>query len=94
MKGFESVGIGAVVMHDSRDNDNSPSLGWVLNMDNIAYRKSIGGSDTFDVYRLDYKGFWEHGNGNVFAVRQNNRWSVDAPQSAYASVILRGYKQG
>jgi hypothetical protein len=94
LKGFESVGIGAVVMHDSRDNEYSPLRGWVLNLNNIAYRKSLGGSYTFDVYRIDLKGFWEHGDGNVFAVRQNNHWSVDAPPSAYASVILRGYKQG
>jgi hypothetical protein len=65
LKGFQSAGIGAVVMHDSRDNENSPLQGWLLNMNNIAYRKSLGGSETFDVYRIDYKGFWEHGDGNV-----------------------------
>ena len=94
LTGFQSAGIGAVIMHDSRDNDNSPLRGWVLNLNNIAYRKSLGGSETFDVYRLDIKGFWEHCDGNVFAVRQSNHWSVDAPPSAYATVKLRGYKQG
>jgi hypothetical protein len=39
LTGFKSGGIGAVVMHDSRDNENSPSKGWVMNFNNIAYRE-------------------------------------------------------
>jgi hypothetical protein len=94
LTGFNSGGIGAVVMHDSRNNDNSPTKGWVMNFNNIAYREWIYGEQNFDVYRLDLKGYWEHGHGNVLAVRQNNQWTADAPPSAYAPITLRGYKFG
>jgi hypothetical protein len=94
LTGFRSAGVGAVVLHDSRDNDNAPRKGWLLNANNIAYRETFGGAGDFDVYRLDLKGFWEHGKGHVFAVHQKNHWTVDAPPSASASVVLRGYKQG
>ena len=94
LTGLESGGLGATVTHDSRDNQNSPTGGWVLNLNNVAYREWIAGEENYDVYRLDMKGYWEHGGGKVFAVRQNNHWSVDAPPSASASVSLRGYKSG
>jgi len=80
--------------HDSRDNENSPTQGWLLNANNIAYREWIAGSNNFEVYRIDYRGYWEHGKGNVFAVRQYNHLTVDAPPSAQAPVLLRGYKMG
>ena len=92
--GFRSGGVGAVLYHDSRDNDNAPTRGWLMNLNNIAYRDWLGGKDNFDVYRLDLRGFWEHGQGNVFTVRQSNQWTVDAPLSANAPVVLRGYKMG
>jgi len=94
LTGFKSGGIGAIIMHDSRDRENSPTKGWVMNLNNIAYRDWIYGEENFDVYRLDLKGYWEHGEGNVLAVRQNNQWTSDAPPSAYAPVTLRGYKFG
>ena len=92
--GFRSAGIGAVVMHDSRDNEKMPTRGWLLNLNNIAYRDWLGGASDFDVYRLDLKYFWEHWNDYVLALRQTNNWTVDAPPSAAATVNLRGYKQG
>lgn len=94
LTGFESGGVGFVVYRDSRDVQDLPKRGWVLNMNNIAYRQRISGDDDFDVYRLDYKQFWSHGDGNVFAVRQSNQWTVNAPPSAYAPVLLRGYTMG
>jgi hypothetical protein len=94
MQGFESGGVGAVAYHDDRDNENSPTRGWVLNANNLAYREALGGTSDFDVYRADLKGFREHGDGNVLAARLNNQWTVDAPPSAYAPVQLRGYKMG
>jgi hypothetical protein len=94
LTGFESGGVGLAVLHDSRDVQDKPSRGWLLNLNNVAYRESIAGSNNFDVYRLDYRGFWTHGDGNVVAVRQSNQWTVDAPPSAYAPVMLRGYTMG
>jgi hypothetical protein len=94
LTGFKSGGVGAVAYHDSRDLESAPTRGWLLNANNIAYREWIAGSQNFDVYRVDYRGFWEHGNGNVLAVRQNNHWTVDAPPSGNATVTLRGYNPG
>jgi outer membrane protein assembly factor BamA len=92
--GFKAGGLGANIYHDSRDDENSPTRGWMLNINNIAYREWLGGDDQFDVYRMDFRGFYPHGSGNVFGVRQNNQWTADAPTAAYASIHLRGYKAG
>jgi hypothetical protein len=94
LTGFESGGAGLVLNHDSRDSLDSPKGGWSLNVNNVFYRHGGEGSDNFEVYRADYKGFWPHGEGHVFAVRQNNQWTVDAPLGAYAPVKLRGYTSG
>lgn len=77
--------------HDSRDDDNSPSRGRILNANLIAYREWLGGSQNFDVYRSDLKTFRSRGAGNAFAVRQNNEWTVAA---AFAPVKLQGYQIG
>jgi hypothetical protein len=94
LTGFEAGGVGLAVLHDSRDVQDKPSKGWLLNFNNVAYRESIAGSDDFEVYRTDFRGFWSHGDGNVVTVRQSNQWTVDAPASAYAPVRLRGYTGG
>jgi hypothetical protein len=94
LTGFESGGAGLVVLHDSRDRTDSPSRGWMFNFNNVAYRDSIYGSANFDVYRADYRHFWNHGDGHVFALRQNNQWTVDAPPGALAPINLRGYTMG
>jgi hypothetical protein len=94
VRGFESAGVGATLMHDSRDNEDMPTRGWLLNVNNIAYREALGGAESFDAYRVDLKTFWKHGSGHVLAVRQYNWLTSDAPSAAQATVILRGYKQG
>jgi hypothetical protein len=94
IQGFASAGLGASVMHDSRDNEDMPTAGWFLNVNNIAYLEALGGSSSFDGYRVDLKTFWKHGGGHVLAVRQFNWLTSDAPSGAQATVILRGYKQG
>jgi hypothetical protein len=94
LDGFDSAGVGLSIYHDSRDIQDAPSRGWMLNGNNIAYREALSGEFDFDVYRLEYRGFWSHGKGHVFAVRQNNQWTVDAPPSAYAPIKLRGYTAG
>jgi len=94
VKGFKSAGLGAVMMHDSRDNQDMPTRGWFGNLNNIAYREGLGGDDSFDAYRLDVRAFWEHGPGFVFGLRQFNQFTVHAPAAAQATVQLRGYKFG
>jgi hypothetical protein len=94
LKGFEASGVGLVGQHDSRDRTDSPTQGWLLNFNNIAYHPKAEGSDNFSVYRLDYRHFWSHGDGHVLAVRQSNQWTQDAPLGANAPVQLRGYTAG
>ena len=94
VRGFESAGLGAVLMHDSRDNEDMPTAGLFLNVNNLAYREALGGAESFDAYRIDLKTFWKHGNGHVLGVRQYNWLTSDAPSAAQGTVILRGYKQG
>jgi hypothetical protein len=94
VKGFESVSLGAVVMHDSRDNEDMPTRGWFLNVNNLAYREALGGAASFDAYRADLRVIWPQGHGHVMAFRQNNWLTQDAPSVAQATVVLRGYKMG
>jgi hypothetical protein len=94
VRGFSSSALGAVLMHDSRDNEDMPVKGWFLNVNNLAYREAFGGSASYDAYRVDLRTFWTHGSGHVLAVRQNNWLTSDAPSAAQATVNTRGYKQG
>jgi hypothetical protein len=94
LTGFKAGGVGLVIYHDTRDRPDSPNRGWMFNVNNIAYRKGIEGSNDFDVYRVDYRHFWSHGDGHVLALRQSNQWTVNAPPAAYAPVLVRGYTPG
>jgi hypothetical protein len=94
IRGFASASLGAVVMHDSRDNQDMPTGGWYLNLNNLAYRDDFGGSASFDAYRADLRVFWRHGGGHVLAVRQYNWLTEHAPANAEATILLRGYKMG
>jgi hypothetical protein len=94
LSGFRSGGLGAVIFHDSRDSETSPTRGVYINANNVAYREWMAGTDNFDVYRLDTRVFLPEGGGHVLALRQFNQWTVGAPPSAYAPVQLRGYKFG
>ena len=94
VRGFSSAAVGAVLMHDSRDSEDMPTTGWLLNINNLAYREALGGSSSFDAYRAEVRSFWKHGGGHVLAVRQYNWLTNAAPSAAQATVILRGYKFG
>jgi hypothetical protein len=94
LTGFDSVALGALIQYDSRDDQNSPSTGWFMDLNNLAYREDFGGSVSFDSYRLKLHGYWPHGAGHVLVARLANQWTVDAPPAGYASIRLRGYTQG
>jgi hypothetical protein len=94
VQGFNSAALGAVVMYDSRDNQDMPTRGWFLELNNLAYREALGGSASFDAYRADLRGFWRHGGGHVLALRQFNWLTSDAPGAAQPTVVLRGYTRG
>jgi len=91
---YKSGGLGLVAQYDSRDNENSPTQGWLFTLNNMAYRESLGGENDFDVLRADIRYFMPHGDGNVLAVRQLNHFTDDAPTQVKAAVQLRGYKIG
>jgi hypothetical protein len=91
---YKSAGAGLVVQNDSRDNENMPTRGRFLNLNNMAFRESLGGENNYDVYRFEFRYFIPHGEGNVFALRQLNHLTNDAPTAARAPVQLRGYKIG
>lgn len=94
VRGFKSAALGAVVMHDSRDNLDMPMGGWYANVNNLAYREALGGENSFDAYRADFRTFVPHGGKHVLALRQYNWLTHDAPSGAQATVVLRGYKFG
>jgi hypothetical protein len=94
VQGFQSAGLGAVIVRDSRDNEDMPTRGWYLNLNNLAYREALGGVDSFDMYRADLRVFWPHGGRHVLAFRQLNWLSYGAPAAAQATVVLRAYKIG
>jgi hypothetical protein len=91
---YKSAGVGLVVQNDSRDDENMPTRGWLLNLNNLTFRESLGGENDYDVYRAEFRYFIPHGNGDVFALRQLNHLTSDAPTAARAPVQLRGYKVG
>ncbi|HKF46666.1 MAG TPA: hypothetical protein VKB38_04860 [Terracidiphilus sp.] len=91
---LSSAALGAVAMHDSRDNEDMPKGGWYLNLNSLAYREALGGANSYDAYRGDFKIFVPNGGSRVLAVRQFNWFSIDAPTSGQSTVILRGYKFG
>ena len=91
---YKSGGLGLVAQYDSRDNENSPTQGWLATLNNMAYRESLGGENDFDVVRADFRYFMPHGKGNVLAFRQLNHFTDDAPTQVKAAVQLRGYKIG
>ena len=91
---YKSGGVGLVGQYDSRDNENSPTQGWLFNVNNVAYRESLGGDDDFDVVRVDIRYYMPHGNRHVLAVRQLNHFTSDAPTQVKSPVQLRGYKVG
>ena len=41
-----------------------PTTGWFGNVNNIAYLEALGGSASFDAYRVDLKTFWKHGGAS------------------------------
>jgi hypothetical protein len=87
-------GVGANLNLDSRDSEYSPHHGWLVNINNIAYRDWLSGQENYDTYRADIRYYWGHGNGNALAIRQSNQWTSGAPPSAYSPIVLRGYKFG
>ena len=94
LTGFDSVGLGLVAEYDTRDNLRNPTRGEKFRVHNIAYRESLGGDESFDVYHAEYTNYLSFGGRHVLAIDLNGRWTHDAPLAGYSSVLLRGYTRG
>ena len=94
LTGFDSTGIGLVTEYDTRDNLRNPSAGRFFSAHNLAYRESLGGDESFDVYSLTYSEYIGVRPGHLLAYQVKGRWTVDAPIGGYSSVELRGYVRG
>lgn len=94
LAGFQSNGLGLYVLYDSRDNTRSASSGSQFKLNNIAYREGLGGDTSFDIYQLEYDAYRQWIKKQVTAIQIKGRWAVDAPNSAYSSIELKGYTRG
>lgn len=94
LTGFRSVAVGGVVEYDNRDNTRNPRSGSHFILHNLAYRQSLGGEESFDVYRADFVHFFALPARTVLGVQVKGRWTKDAPLAGYSSVALRGYTMG
>lgn len=94
LTGFDSVGIGAVAEYDTRDRQRDPSSGNKFAANNIAYRESLGGAESFDVLHAEYQHYVQPLERMVLAMQVKGRWTKDAPLGGYSSAGLRGYVVG
>jgi outer membrane protein assembly factor BamA len=94
LTGFESTAIGVLVEFDDRDNTRNPKRGRRFTMQNLAYRESLGGKESFDVYRAEYVHFVALSARATLGIQVQGRWTDDAPLAGYSSVALRGYTMG
>jgi hypothetical protein len=94
LEGFNSNALGLKVQYDSRDNTQSPSRGSFFMANQFAYRESLGGEESFDVYSGQYRRYFAQRDGSVFAGRVTGRFTHDAPRSGYSTLRLRGYVPG
>jgi len=92
--GVDAAGLGLIVTYDSRDNLHNPSNGVLGQLYNVAYRDSLGGDVSYDVYNADWRWYLRTGSNNVVAFHAVARWTEDAPASREATVQLRGYTRG
>jgi hypothetical protein len=95
LTGFESGGVGLVALHDSRDVQDKPSKGWLLNFNNVAYREAISGDNNFDVLPSRLPAFL------VARRRQCHRGPAEqpmdggrCPRAPTLRYMLRGYTIG
>ena len=92
--GFDSNGLGLVAEYDSRDVSRNPTSGRQFELSNFAYRESLGGEESFDVYQSKYSEYRTIREDHVLAWQLAGRWTRDAPIGGYSSINLRGYIRG
>jgi hypothetical protein len=94
LTGFDSTGLGLVAEYDTRDNARNPSKGRQFEFNNFAYRESLGGDESFDVYQSKYSEYLDFKKDHILAWQVKGRWTDNAPIGGYSSIQLRGYVRG
>jgi hypothetical protein len=94
LTGGRSVGLGAVLTHDTRSNVSNPSSGLYGQLRTMSYRKGLGSDDSFDTLQGDLRTYLPLRADNVLVLRASGGWTWDAPRSRQVSVGLRGYTRG
>ncbi len=94
LTGFDSTALGLIVEYDTRDNARNPTKGRQFDFNNFAYRESLGGDQSFDVYQSKYSEFVNFKKDHILAWQVKGRWTDGAPIGGYSSVGLRGYVRG
>ncbi|MBS0454348.1 MAG: BamA/TamA family outer membrane protein [Proteobacteria bacterium] len=92
--GVDAAGMGLALTYDSRDNQHNPADGTLAQLYNVAYRESLGGDVSYDVYNADWRKYVRTGENNVVALHATGHWTQDAPASREATVQIRGYTRG
>ncbi len=92
--GSVSAGVGLTLLYDSRDNVNNPTSGLLGNLHNLAYRKIMGGNNSYDTYSADLRWYQRTHTNNVVAVHSQAGWTQDAPAANQSAISMRGYTRG
>ena len=94
------VGAGAQITFDSRDVTVNPYSGWYLNAEATFYRDGLGSDEEFEIYELDYRGYYQIGRpGRTLAwqlygtLAQGEVPWIRKPKVGSSS-DLRGYTDG
>jgi outer membrane protein assembly factor BamA len=92
--GAVSTGIGLNLVYDSRDNVRNPADGMLVNFNNLAFRKMLGGENKYDALNADLRWYHRTNPHNVVVLHSEGRWTKDAPPSNESSISMRGYTRG
>jgi len=92
--GVTSAGLGLSAMFDDRDNVSNPRQGMMVQLNNLAYRASLGGESNYDVVTGDVRTYHALSPAQVLVLHAHVRLAWDAPASKQSSVSMRAYTQG
>jgi hypothetical protein len=99
--GSTSAGIEVAALFDSRSNILNAQDGWYAEFTHGKYDKAVGGTNKFNLTRLDLRHYFDVSdkNDDIIAVQLYGQFSRgDIPFSEYAflggSEIMRGYQEG
>lgn len=94
--GGTNVGLGALLIYDSRDNVLNSYKGMFLETSSLFYNKTYGSSFNYQVFQLEFCRYWQIKPKQILAFQLRSRMSFgDVPFLELSMVgnddILRGY---